>query len=175
MSIPQSRVNFNPCQVYAFLQIPWELEQFLLYGLLQCIDAFAYLFTFLPIRFVVSSYIFVTTGPDIRHSRWETGSLKIEQFRLSLWHDPLGMRAISWYCGDSGPCLQIVHNNYEVQWPNIPPYRCRCLSWVSWRDSGDGRPRRRAICSRYEHILLLLIDNSLFFVPAFSSLPMVLI
>lgn len=41
-------------KVYAFLRIPLELEQFLAYGLLQCIDAFFYLFTFLPLRFLVS-------------------------------------------------------------------------------------------------------------------------
>ncbi|KAF8385149.1 hypothetical protein PRIPAC_74291 [Pristionchus pacificus] len=61
----ESRYSEKRKKVYAFLQIPWELEQFLLYGLLQCIDAFAYLFTFLPIRFVMSLVGFVT-----RQRRW---------------------------------------------------------------------------------------------------------
>ncbi|GMT09246.1 hypothetical protein PFISCL1PPCAC_543 [Pristionchus fissidentatus] len=61
----ESRYSEKRKKVYAFLQIPWEVEQFLLYGLLQCIDAFAYLFTFLPIRFVMSLLGFVT-----RQRRW---------------------------------------------------------------------------------------------------------
>ncbi|GMS78931.1 hypothetical protein PENTCL1PPCAC_1106 [Pristionchus entomophagus] len=61
----ESRYSEKRKKVYAFLQIPYELEQFLLYGLLQCIDAFAYLFTFLPIRFVMSLVGFVT-----RQRRW---------------------------------------------------------------------------------------------------------
>ncbi|GMR50862.1 hypothetical protein PMAYCL1PPCAC_21057, partial [Pristionchus mayeri] len=61
----ESRYSEKRKKVYAFLQIPYELEQFLLYGLLQCIDAFAYLFTFLPIRFVMSIVGFVT-----RQRRW---------------------------------------------------------------------------------------------------------
>uniref|UniRef100_A0A8R1HVZ5 Protein TAPT1 homolog n=1 Tax=Caenorhabditis japonica TaxID=281687 RepID=A0A8R1HVZ5_CAEJA len=43
-------------KVYAFLRIPLELEQFLAYGLLQCIDSFFYLFTFLPLRFLMSIF-----------------------------------------------------------------------------------------------------------------------
>ncbi|CEF63477.1 Transmembrane anterior posterior transformation protein 1 homolog [Strongyloides ratti] len=37
-------------KVYAFLKIPWELEKFFLFGIFQCIDAFIYVFTFLPIK-----------------------------------------------------------------------------------------------------------------------------
>ncbi|CAB62802.1 Protein TAPT1 homolog [Caenorhabditis elegans] len=52
-------------KVYAFLRIPLELEQFLTYGLLQCIDAFFYLFTFLPLRFLMSIF-----GALLRIKRW---------------------------------------------------------------------------------------------------------
>ncbi|CAI2352514.1 unnamed protein product [Caenorhabditis sp. 36 PRJEB53466] len=52
-------------KVYAFLRIPLELEQFLAYGLLQCIDAFFYLFTFLPLRFLMSIF-----GALLRVKRW---------------------------------------------------------------------------------------------------------
>ncbi|ULT92744.1 hypothetical protein L3Y34_010080 [Caenorhabditis briggsae] len=52
-------------KVYAFLRIPLELEQFLAYGLLQCIDSFFYLFTFLPLRFLMSIF-----GALFRVKRW---------------------------------------------------------------------------------------------------------
>ncbi len=41
-------------KVYAFLLIPRELERFLWFGFLQCLDAFLYYFTFLPLRFLVA-------------------------------------------------------------------------------------------------------------------------
>ncbi|CDW52697.1 transmembrane anterior posterior transformation [Trichuris trichiura] len=41
-------------KVYALLRIPRELESFLFCGFLQCADAFLYIFTFLPLRFVMA-------------------------------------------------------------------------------------------------------------------------
>uniref|UniRef100_A0A0K0DGF7 Protein TAPT1 homolog n=1 Tax=Angiostrongylus cantonensis TaxID=6313 RepID=A0A0K0DGF7_ANGCA len=55
----QTRYTEKRRKVYAFLRIPIEVERFLFYGLLQCIDAFCYLFTFLPIRFFMSILGFV--------------------------------------------------------------------------------------------------------------------
>lgn len=55
----QTRFTEKRRKVYAFLRIPIEVERFLFYGLLQCIDAFCYLFTFLPIRFFMSIAGFV--------------------------------------------------------------------------------------------------------------------
>ncbi|KAJ1351735.1 hypothetical protein KIN20_007860 [Parelaphostrongylus tenuis] len=55
----QTRYTEKRRKVYAFLRIPVEVEKFLFYGLLQCIDAFCYLFTFLPIRFFMSIFGFV--------------------------------------------------------------------------------------------------------------------
>ncbi|KJH48327.1 eukaryotic membrane protein [Dictyocaulus viviparus] len=55
----QTRYTEKRRKVYAFLRIPIEVERFLFYGLLQCIDAFCYLFTFLPIRFFTSIFGFV--------------------------------------------------------------------------------------------------------------------
>ncbi|KRZ78979.1 Protein TAPT1 -like protein [Trichinella papuae] len=41
-------------KIYALLRIPRELEKFLFCGLLQCTDAFLYVFTFLPLRFLIA-------------------------------------------------------------------------------------------------------------------------
>jgi hypothetical protein len=50
----QSRFCEKRRKVYTFIKIPIELEKFLFYGFLQCIDSFCYFFTFLPIRFVMA-------------------------------------------------------------------------------------------------------------------------
>lgn len=39
---------------YIFLTIPKELEQFIWYGFFQCVDAFLFIFTLLPFRFVLA-------------------------------------------------------------------------------------------------------------------------
>ncbi|CAG9537891.1 unnamed protein product [Cercopithifilaria johnstoni] len=41
-------------KISAFLRIPIELEKFLFYGTLQCLEAFCHLSTFLPIRLLMS-------------------------------------------------------------------------------------------------------------------------
>uniref|UniRef100_A0A914X9M9 Protein TAPT1 homolog n=1 Tax=Plectus sambesii TaxID=2011161 RepID=A0A914X9M9_9BILA len=50
----RSRFTEKRRKVYAFVQIPLELERFLCYGFLQCVDAFCYMFTFLPLRFLMA-------------------------------------------------------------------------------------------------------------------------
>ncbi|XP_014790977.1 transmembrane anterior posterior transformation protein 1 homolog [Octopus bimaculoides] len=37
-------------RIYTFIKIPFELEQFVIYGFFQCVDAFLFIFTFLPLR-----------------------------------------------------------------------------------------------------------------------------
>lgn len=39
---------------YMFLKIPREFEKFIWFGFFQCVDAFLYIFTLLPIRFFLS-------------------------------------------------------------------------------------------------------------------------
>ena len=43
-------------KVYAFFEVPRELEKFLFYGFLQCVDAFLYFFTLLPLRMLVGIF-----------------------------------------------------------------------------------------------------------------------
>uniref|UniRef100_A0A5S6R3U6 Eukaryotic membrane protein n=1 Tax=Trichuris muris TaxID=70415 RepID=A0A5S6R3U6_TRIMR len=56
-------------KVYALLRIPRELESFLFCGFLQCADAFLYIFTFLPLRFVMAlSHLFRRLSASV--SEW---------------------------------------------------------------------------------------------------------
>jgi len=52
-------------KIYSFMKIPRELEKFLAYGLLQCLDSFLYIFTFLPIRYIRAFWALLTR-PIIR-------------------------------------------------------------------------------------------------------------
>ncbi|VDP12376.1 unnamed protein product [Onchocerca flexuosa] len=44
-------------KISAFLRIPIELEKFLFYGTLQCLEAFCHLSTFLPVRLLVRLFL----------------------------------------------------------------------------------------------------------------------
>ncbi|KAK0411102.1 hypothetical protein QR680_005483 [Steinernema hermaphroditum] len=55
-----SRYTEKTRKVCAFLWIPYELECFLFFGFLQCVDAFCHLITFLPIRLFMAFVGFVT-------------------------------------------------------------------------------------------------------------------
>ncbi|KAI1724016.1 eukaryotic membrane protein family domain-containing protein [Ditylenchus destructor] len=52
----QDRYTEKRRKVYAFLRIPLELERFFFFGVLQCLDAFCHVFTFLPIRIIMNLF-----------------------------------------------------------------------------------------------------------------------
>lgn len=52
-------------KVYMFMKIPREVEKFMSYGFFQCTDAFLFLFTFLPVRFLMAVWALLTR-PFIR-------------------------------------------------------------------------------------------------------------
>lgn len=47
-------------KIYSFVKIPRELEKFMSYGVLQCADSFLYIFTFLPIRYILALWALIT-------------------------------------------------------------------------------------------------------------------
>ncbi|PIK49350.1 putative transmembrane anterior posterior transformation protein 1-like isoform X1 [Apostichopus japonicus] len=47
-------------RVYTFIRIPKELEKTMLYGFFICMDAFLYIFTFLPLRVVIALFRLIT-------------------------------------------------------------------------------------------------------------------
>ncbi|KAF7637252.1 hypothetical protein Mgra_00003219 [Meloidogyne graminicola] len=56
----QDHYNEKRKKVYAFMQIPLELEKFIFFGLRQCLDAFCHMFTFLPLRIIVNFFGFLS-------------------------------------------------------------------------------------------------------------------
>ncbi|CAG0914031.1 unnamed protein product [Notodromas monacha] len=50
----EARLEERRKNLYTFFSIPRNLEHFVAYGFFQCMDAFLYLFTFLPIRFILA-------------------------------------------------------------------------------------------------------------------------
>jgi len=47
-------------KVYTFMKIPREVEKFMSYGFFQCTDAFLFLFTFLPLRYILALWALIT-------------------------------------------------------------------------------------------------------------------
>ncbi|XP_076174297.1 protein TAPT1 homolog [Ptiloglossa arizonensis] len=47
-------------KIYSFMKIPREVEKFMVYGFLQCADSFLFVYTFLPLRFIMALWTIVT-------------------------------------------------------------------------------------------------------------------
>ncbi|XP_049535342.1 protein TAPT1 homolog [Anopheles darlingi] len=56
----EERYSARREKIYSFLKIPRHLESFLRYGVLQCADSFLYIYTFLPIRYVLALWALIT-------------------------------------------------------------------------------------------------------------------
>lgn len=47
-------------KVYSFMKIPREVEKFMAYGVFQCADSFVFVYTFLPLRFLLALWAVIT-------------------------------------------------------------------------------------------------------------------
>ncbi|EAA07820.4 AGAP002775-PA [Anopheles gambiae str. PEST] len=56
----EERYSARREKIYSFFKIPRELESFMLYGVLQCADSFLYIYTFLPIRYLLALWALIT-------------------------------------------------------------------------------------------------------------------
>uniref|UniRef100_A0A182PZY7 Protein TAPT1 homolog n=1 Tax=Anopheles farauti TaxID=69004 RepID=A0A182PZY7_9DIPT len=56
----EERYSARREKIYSFLKIPRELESFMLYGFLQCADSFLYIYTFLPIRYLLALWALIS-------------------------------------------------------------------------------------------------------------------
>ncbi|XP_063231691.1 protein TAPT1 homolog [Bacillus rossius redtenbacheri] len=46
-------------KMYTFMKIPAEVEKFMVYGFFQCADAFLFVYTFLPMRFILAFWALI--------------------------------------------------------------------------------------------------------------------
>ncbi|XP_019932173.2 protein TAPT1 homolog [Aedes albopictus] len=56
----EERYSARREKIYSFMKIPRELESFMAYGVLQCADSFLYMYTFLPLRFILALWALVS-------------------------------------------------------------------------------------------------------------------
>ncbi|XP_055541487.1 protein TAPT1 homolog [Wyeomyia smithii] len=56
----EERYSARREKIYSFMKIPRELESFMAYGVLQCADSFLYMYTFLPIRFLLALWALIS-------------------------------------------------------------------------------------------------------------------
>ncbi|XP_024936304.1 uncharacterized protein LOC107263074 [Cephus cinctus] len=50
----EERYSARREKIYSFMKIPREVEKFMSYGFLQCADSFLFVYTFLPLRFLMA-------------------------------------------------------------------------------------------------------------------------
>lgn len=50
----EERFSARREKVYSFIKIPQELEKFMVYGFFQCADSLLFIYTFLPLRFIMA-------------------------------------------------------------------------------------------------------------------------
>ncbi|XP_071442872.1 protein TAPT1 homolog isoform X2 [Hetaerina americana] len=56
----EERYSARREKVYSFLKIPREVEKFMAYGFFQCADSFLFVYTFLPIRFILALWAVIS-------------------------------------------------------------------------------------------------------------------
>lgn len=56
----EERFSARREKVYSFMKIPQELEKFMVYGFFQCTDSFLFVYTFLPLRFLMAFFSFIS-------------------------------------------------------------------------------------------------------------------
>ncbi|PZC84142.1 protein TAPT1 homolog [Helicoverpa armigera] len=54
----EERFSARREKVYSFIKIPQELEKFMAYGFFQCADSLLFVYTFLPLRFIMAIWTF---------------------------------------------------------------------------------------------------------------------
>ncbi|KAL4716175.1 hypothetical protein ACJJTC_013952 [Scirpophaga incertulas] len=55
----EERFSARREKVYSFIKIPQELEKFMVYGFFQCADSLLFVYTFLPLRFIMAFWSFL--------------------------------------------------------------------------------------------------------------------
>ncbi|CAK1555115.1 unnamed protein product [Leptosia nina] len=55
----EERFSARREKVYSFIKIPQELEKFMAYGFFQCADSLLFIYTFLPLRFIMAFWSFL--------------------------------------------------------------------------------------------------------------------
>ncbi|CAG9856709.1 unnamed protein product [Phyllotreta striolata] len=56
----EDRFSIRREKIYSFMKIPKEVERFMLYGFMQCADAFLFVYTFLPMRVLLALWALIT-------------------------------------------------------------------------------------------------------------------
>lgn len=56
----EERYSARRQKIYSFMKIPREVEKFMSYGVIQCVDSFLYIHTFLPIRYILAIWAVIS-------------------------------------------------------------------------------------------------------------------
>ncbi|XP_008547404.1 protein TAPT1 homolog [Microplitis demolitor] len=74
----EERFSARREKIYSFIKIPREVEKFMTYGFLQCADSFLFVYTFLPLRFIMALWAIISRS--LGYCFRATNSKKSERF-----------------------------------------------------------------------------------------------
>ncbi|XP_026298522.1 protein TAPT1 homolog isoform X2 [Apis mellifera] len=77
----EERFSARREKIYSFMKIPREVEKFMAYGFLQCADSFLFVYTFLPLRFMMALWTIITR-PLLHCFGKERSNLKVGERHL---------------------------------------------------------------------------------------------
>ncbi|XP_051176468.1 protein TAPT1 homolog isoform X1 [Leptopilina boulardi] len=64
----EERFSAQREKIYSFMKIPREVEKFMFYGFFQCADSFLFVYTFLPLRFMIALWSVITR--PVKYCLW---------------------------------------------------------------------------------------------------------
>ncbi|XP_011309618.1 protein TAPT1 homolog isoform X3 [Fopius arisanus] len=74
----EERFSARREKIYSFMKIPREVEKFMSYGFFQCADSFLFVYTFLPLRFLMALWAIISR--PLKHClRGKKGARKKEE------------------------------------------------------------------------------------------------
>jgi hypothetical protein len=103
-------------KVYNFIQVPLEVEKFLFFGLILCLDSFLYFFTFLPIRIFYSIYKLIFRKFKVTKNQMiDFAKVIVIILNCFLMHYFLDYSQLyHWVRGESALKLYVFYNLLEV-------------------------------------------------------------
>lgn len=151
-------------RVYTFIRVPRELEKMMTYGFFLCMDAFLFIFTFLPLRVVIAGLRFLTIPCSIRsrHSRLKAAEIcdllkvvilvvctyLLDKLDISmLYHIVRGQAVIKLY---------IIYNMLEVADKLFSSVGQDILDALFWTAT-EKRDKKRDHLGIVPHLLLAII------------------
>ncbi|XP_038071065.1 transmembrane anterior posterior transformation protein 1 homolog [Patiria miniata] len=159
----EARYALKRQRVYTFIRIPKELEKMMIYGFFLCMDAFLFVFTFLPLR-VIMALLRLITHPCIIHR-----GRRLEPAQICDIFKAIIVIACTWLLqfvdvsmlyhlvrGQAVIKLYIIYNMLEVADRLFSSFGQDILDTLFWTAT-EPRDRKREHLGILPHLLMAII------------------